>query len=181
MCFCVTSQATGHTACCPQNPWRGESWLWCMFRTRSLYWANYPGHISNRALNNYTVFFNCSVLGYSQKKDGERSSGAADSDWGSLWAEEERGRGTDWAQRKDCNTFINRLEIQQWLVGITVIEDLCVNGRLKCFWPLQESRRAERAEQQRVRAEKERDRQTRIAVIHAERCITYVWYTSEQP
>lgn len=29
---------------------------------------------------------------------------------------------------------------------------------------LQESRRAERAEQQRVRAEKERDRQTRIAV-----------------
>lgn len=30
---------------------------------------------------------------------------------------------------------------------------------------IQESRRAERAEQQRVRAEKERDRQTRIAVF----------------
>lgn len=34
-----------------------------------------------------------------------------------------------------------------------------------CHFLSQESRRAERAEQQRVRAEKERDRQTRIAVI----------------
>lgn len=33
---------------------------------------------------------------------------------------------------------------------------------------LQESRRSERAEQQRVRAEKERHRQTRIAVTNAD-------------
>lgn len=33
---------------------------------------------------------------------------------------------------------------------------------------LQERRRSERAEQQRVRAEKERDRQTRIAVINVD-------------
>lgn len=44
-----------------------------------------------------------------------------------------------------------------------------------CFMPagvcvclLQERRRSERAEQQRVRAEKERDRQTRIAVINVD-------------
>lgn len=39
---------------------------------------------------------------------------------------------------------------------------MCVTAAMVVV--LQERRRAERAEQQRVRAEKERDRQTRIAV-----------------
>lgn len=48
------------------------------------------------------------LLGHPQKKDGERSSGAADSDRCSLWAEEKRRRGADWTQRKNCKiTFID--------------------------------------------------------------------------
>lgn len=52
--------------------------------------------------------------------------------------------------------------------------DRCVTDQLAWVFLLQESRRAERAEQQRVRAEKERDRQTRIAVINVKHCAAYV-------
>lgn len=42
------------------------------------------------------------LSGYPQEEDGEGSAGAANSDWCSLWAEEEGGRGADWTQRQNC-------------------------------------------------------------------------------
>lgn len=52
------------------------------------------------------------LLGYPQEKDGERSSGAADSHRCSLWTEEERGRGADWPQRPDCEMLCPPINLQ---------------------------------------------------------------------
>lgn len=86
--------------------------------------------------------------------------------------------------------FEQRKKEEQELIGLkdrivktkTKLPCLCMitdikQTRAACvlciFFLFQESRRAERAEQQRVRAEKERDRQIRIAVISVKHCAAY--------
>ncbi|XP_061666449.1 troponin T, slow skeletal muscle-like isoform X1 [Syngnathoides biaculeatus] len=55
-----------------------------------------------------------------------------------------------------CNIYVN-------IFCMCSVRYMQLMEMAKCLFVPQESRRAERAEQQRVRAEKERDRQTRIA------------------
>lgn len=111
-----------------------------------------------------------SLSGYSPKKDGEGPSGVTDFNWRPLWAEEERGGRTDRSQGENCNSqswslnfFLSFICHKKILYSLFSL--LCTNFLYGGHSVHQERRRAERAEQQRVRAEKERDRQTRIAVI----------------
>lgn len=105
------------------------------------------------------------LSGHPQKAYGKGLIGAAHPDWCSLWAKEEGWGRTYWSHGADCEiTFclLSRFKIS-----------------LECKWDsinrlkfcLQENRRAERAEIQRVRAEKEKDRQNRIAVKDLHFCI----------
>lgn len=92
-------------------------------------WDNYVIAAPITALNNLDLCIPRFLLGYPSEKDGERPSGAADSDWCPLWAEEERGRGADWTQRQDCNAFpvlVSHLlfwQTMHWLFRITVIKE----------------------------------------------------------
>lgn len=94
------------------------------------------------------------MAGHPQEASGEGSCWAAVSDRGSLHPEEERGRGAHRPRQQNCE-FVHRKRI--------ILFQLDQNY-LWLFVALQEKRRAERAEQQRVRAEREKERQARLMV-----------------
>lgn len=52
----------------------------------------------------------------------------------------------------------------RWWGIILEVDKATMMTQCLCYWFLQEKRRAERAEQQRIRAEKEKERQARLAV-----------------
>lgn len=93
------------------------------------------------ALNNLELCIHWFLLGHPQETDGERSSGAADSDWCPLWAEEERGRRADRTQRQDCNdvshavspVYLSESEIH-WLIRIIVIKKAWLKVQMACFF-----------------------------------------------
>lgn len=94
--------------------------------------------------------------GHPPEAHGEGHAGAPHSDWCAFWAEKEGRGGAYLPQGANCELFYF-LKMHQLPVTVQ-----CWNINTRCF--LQERRRSERAEIQRVRAEKEKDRQHRIAV-----------------
>lgn len=137
---------------CPKDPWWWKSGLWCKAAL-----LNASFSIKTTILIKLDTFQMMSdldlIAGHPQEASGERSVWAAVSNRSSLYPEEERGGGAHCPREQNCECVPGR--------GVVVV--LFWSKQLYPFL-LQEKRRAERAEQHRIRAEKEKERQTRLAV-----------------
>lgn len=109
----------------------------------------------------FLFFLFLPMAGHPQEASGERPVWAAVADRGSLHPEEERGGRAHRPCQQNCAFYPGREFWHLWHFQRRLQNRPCV---------LQEKRRAERAEQQRVRAEREKDRQARMAVRHKSRC-----------
>lgn len=103
---------------------RGLTLMYVSFKW-SIWWNNCMITGAEKAWNNCCAHW--FLLGYPQEKDGERPSGAADSDWRPLWTEEERRGGADWTQRQDCKWLVHTVFPCVYLEKRFRIIEICVS------------------------------------------------------
>ena len=130
------------------------------------------------------------LTGHPEETSKQRPLWAAVADRRSLWVQEEGGGGAHRSQRKNCKTSSKAPSPRYVETNrVTKASASCLHMVKKkkkkltlCVLIFQEKRRAERAEQQRIRAEKDKERQARreVCSLWTVTLTSFFWFIQQK-